>query len=73
MTNPAPLTIEERLGRIERVLQAVADGTFPWKAARAEFGSLWIAPDAIIPPYNPDASQYTFTITATPSDGEASR
>jgi hypothetical protein len=67
MTEPMPaLAMEERIARIERVLQEVADGTKPWKAARAEFPSRWIAPDAIIPPYNPDASMYTLTIIPTP-------
>lgn len=55
------MDIEQRIARIERVLQAVADGTAPWKAARAEFGSVCLSPDAIIPipPPSPDWS-FTF-------------
>lgn len=41
-------SIENRIARIERVLQDIADGVKPWEAARKEFGSECIAPDAVV-------------------------
>lgn len=64
------LDIKDRLDRIERVLQAIADGTEPWKAARAEFPSKFIAPDAIIPSGPEQASAYTIAVSPTPDTGD---
>jgi hypothetical protein len=38
---------EDRIDRIERVMQGIADGWPPWEAARREFPSKCIPPDVM--------------------------